>query len=173
MALDEVVHERLTRCTYSLRIVRLYRSAVAYLSRMTPITDLRPDSWSHAIVYTRLSRSDADGSRCRIYNYGGICSCEVRFIGERWIIDDNGNVLAQLGFRRAASSVSRRSSTSPTLELSSPRLHVAIVAAGLVTAYTRSAWPDLVVGLGIALMNADAAREIYQLAREEHRTTFS
>jgi Co/Zn/Cd efflux system component len=50
--------------------------------------------------------------------------------------------------------------------------NVAIVAAGLVTAYTRSAWPDLVVGLGIALMNAHAAREIYQLAREEHRTTF-
>ena len=50
--------------------------------------------------------------------------------------------------------------------------NVAIVAAGLVTAYTRSAWPDLVVGLGIALMNADAAREIYQLALEEHRTTF-
>jgi Co/Zn/Cd efflux system component len=49
--------------------------------------------------------------------------------------------------------------------------NVAIVAAGLVTAYTRSAWPDLVVGLGIALMNADAAREVYQLAREEHRTT--
>src|SRR6266851_4353300 len=51
--------------------------------------------------------------------------------------------------------------------------NLAIIAAGLVTAFTRSAWPDLVVGLGIALMNADAAREIYQLAREEHRTTFS
>jgi Co/Zn/Cd efflux system component len=50
--------------------------------------------------------------------------------------------------------------------------NVAIVAAGVLTAYTRSAWPDLVVGLGIVLMNADAAREIYQLAREEHRTTF-
>ena len=49
--------------------------------------------------------------------------------------------------------------------------NVAIVAAGVLTAYTRSAWPDLVVGLGIVLMNADAAREIYQLAREEHRTT--
>jgi Co/Zn/Cd efflux system component len=49
--------------------------------------------------------------------------------------------------------------------------NVAIVAAGVLTAYTRSAWPDLVVGLGM-LMNADAAREIYQLAREEHRTTF-
>lgn len=49
--------------------------------------------------------------------------------------------------------------------------NLAIIAAGLVTALTRSAWPDLVVGLGIALMNADAAKEIYQLAREEHRAT--
>lgn len=47
--------------------------------------------------------------------------------------------------------------------------NVAIIAAGLVTACTLSAWPDLVVGLGIAAMNADAAREIWQAAREEHR----
>jgi Co/Zn/Cd efflux system component len=51
--------------------------------------------------------------------------------------------------------------------------NVAIVAAGLLTAFTRSAWPDLIVGLGIALMNADAAKEVYQMAREEHRATFS
>ena len=49
--------------------------------------------------------------------------------------------------------------------------NLAIIAAGLVTAFTRSGWPDLVVGLGIALMNADAAREIYREAREEHRAT--
>lgn len=47
--------------------------------------------------------------------------------------------------------------------------NVAIVAAGLLTAYTLSAWPDLIVGLGIAAMNADAAREVWQAAREEHR----
>jgi Co/Zn/Cd efflux system component len=47
--------------------------------------------------------------------------------------------------------------------------NLAIITAGLVTAFTRSAWPDLVVGLVIALMNAGAAKEIYQLAREEHR----
>jgi Co/Zn/Cd efflux system component len=47
---------------------------------------------------------------------------------------------------------------------------VAIVLAGLVTAYLwRSAWPDLIVGLGIMLVNADAAREVYQSARDEHR----
>jgi len=48
--------------------------------------------------------------------------------------------------------------------------NVAIIAAGLLTAYTLSAWPDLVIGLGIAAMNADAAREVWQAAREEHQT---
>lgn len=48
--------------------------------------------------------------------------------------------------------------------------NVAIIAAGLLTAYTLSAWPDLIVGLGIAAMNADAAREVWEAAREEHKT---
>ena len=42
-----------------------------------------------------------------------------------------------------------------------------IVCAGLVTAYTASAWPDLIVGLGIFFMNLDAAREVYVAARRE------
>jgi hypothetical protein len=29
--------------------------------------------------------------------------------------------------------------------------------------------PELIVGLGIAAMNADAAREVWEAAREEHR----
>lgn len=46
--------------------------------------------------------------------------------------------------------------------------NVVIVAAGLVTAYVwASAWPDLIVGLWIAAMNADAAREVWGAAREE------
>lgn len=49
--------------------------------------------------------------------------------------------------------------------------NIAIVAAGLVTALLwASAWPDLIVGLGIAAMNAEAAREVWQAAHEEHRT---
>lgn len=48
--------------------------------------------------------------------------------------------------------------------------NIAIIAAGLLTAYTSSALPDLIVGLGIAAMNADAAREVWQTARDEHRT---
>lgn len=46
--------------------------------------------------------------------------------------------------------------------------NIAIIAAGLATALLwRSAWPDLIVGLGIAAMNADAAREVWQAARRE------
>ncbi len=51
--------------------------------------------------------------------------------------------------------------------------NVAIIAAGVVTAYTLSGWPDLIVGLGIAAMNADAAREVWSAAREEHRAAHS
>jgi Co/Zn/Cd efflux system component len=48
--------------------------------------------------------------------------------------------------------------------------NVAIVGAGLVTAFLwMSAWPDLIVGLGIIAMNADAAREVWTAASEEHR----
>lgn len=47
--------------------------------------------------------------------------------------------------------------------------NIAIIAAGLATAATLSAWPDLVVGLGIFLMNLDAAREVFSAARDEHK----
>ena len=47
--------------------------------------------------------------------------------------------------------------------------NVAIIAAGLVTAFAwRAAWPDMIVGLGIAAMNADAARDVWKAARDEH-----
>ncbi len=46
--------------------------------------------------------------------------------------------------------------------------NVAIVAAGVVTALAPSAWPDLIVGLGIAALNAGAAREVFSAARREH-----
>jgi Co/Zn/Cd efflux system component len=46
--------------------------------------------------------------------------------------------------------------------------NVAIIGAGAVTAVTGSPWPDLVTGLGIAAMNADAAHEVFEAARAEH-----
>jgi len=47
--------------------------------------------------------------------------------------------------------------------------NIAIIAAGLVTAFVwGSAWPDIIVGLAIAILNADAAREVFTAARREH-----
>jgi Co/Zn/Cd efflux system component len=46
--------------------------------------------------------------------------------------------------------------------------NIAIVAAAAVTARWPSIWPDIVVGLGIAALNADAAKEIWEAARDEH-----
>lgn len=48
--------------------------------------------------------------------------------------------------------------------------NVAIVVAGLITALLLSAWPDLIVGIGIFMMNADAARQVWIAARQEHST---
>jgi Co/Zn/Cd efflux system component len=46
--------------------------------------------------------------------------------------------------------------------------NVAIIVAGFITAATKSGWPDLIVGLGILSINADAARKVWHAAREEH-----
>lgn len=46
--------------------------------------------------------------------------------------------------------------------------NVAIIAAGVATLFTPSPWPDVVVGLGIAAMNIDAARAVWLAARNEH-----
>jgi Co/Zn/Cd efflux system component len=48
--------------------------------------------------------------------------------------------------------------------------NVAIVVAGAVTAVAGNAWPDLVVGIAIAALNAGAAHEVWQAAREERRS---
>jgi len=45
--------------------------------------------------------------------------------------------------------------------------NIAIVVAGVLTALTHRVWPDLIVGLGIAAMNAGAAREVWLAAARE------
>jgi Co/Zn/Cd efflux system component len=46
--------------------------------------------------------------------------------------------------------------------------NVAIMFAGGITALTMSLWPDFMVGLAIALMNADSAHDVWTTARAEH-----
>jgi Co/Zn/Cd efflux system component len=45
--------------------------------------------------------------------------------------------------------------------------NAAIIVAGLITGYTLSMWPDLIVGCGIAILNAGAAGDVYKAAARE------
>ena len=70
-------------------------------------------------------------------------------------------------FREQAGSLARAAFLSARNDALA---NIAIIGAGLVTALLfRSAWPDLIVGLGIFAINLDAAREVFITARSEHR----
>jgi Co/Zn/Cd efflux system component len=48
--------------------------------------------------------------------------------------------------------------------------NVTIITSGLCIAYVwHSAWPDLIVGAAIAILNLDAAREVWEAARDENK----
>lgn len=70
-------------------------------------------------------------------------------------------------FRRHSGSLTRAAFLSARNDAFA---NVAIIGAGALTFATRSIWPDVVVGVGIALLNLDAAREVWEAAREERRT---
>jgi Co/Zn/Cd efflux system component len=71
-------------------------------------------------------------------------------------------------YRRQGGSLTRAAFLSARNDVLA---NIAIIGVGIATAHVwSSAWPDLILGLGIAAMNADAAREVWQAAREEHRT---
>jgi Co/Zn/Cd efflux system component len=69
-------------------------------------------------------------------------------------------------FRAHAGSLSRAAFLSARNDALA---NVAIVAAGALTAVVGTAWPDLVVGIGIAVLNADSARDVWRAARVERR----
>lgn len=69
-------------------------------------------------------------------------------------------------FRKASGSLTKAAFLSARNDAYA---NIAIIAAGILTAYTLSIWPDVIVGLGIAAMNATAAREVWEAARQEQR----
>jgi Co/Zn/Cd efflux system component len=69
-------------------------------------------------------------------------------------------------FRKASGSLTRAAFLSARNDAYA---NIAIIAAGFVTAFTHSIWPDVIVGLGIAAMNAGAAKEVWEAARQEQR----
>nr|HET7859340.1 cation transporter [Caldimonas sp.] len=70
-------------------------------------------------------------------------------------------------FRAHAGSLSRAAFLSARNDAFA---NVAIVVAGALTAFVGNAWPDLVVGIGIAILNADSARDVWRAARDERRS---
>jgi Co/Zn/Cd efflux system component len=68
-------------------------------------------------------------------------------------------------FRHHGGSLSRAAFLSARNDVLA---NIAIVAAAGVSVLHPSAWPDLIVGLGIAILNADAARAVFTAARAEH-----
>lgn len=75
-----------------------------------------------------------------------------------------GCALALARHRRHGGSLSRGAFLSARNDVLA---NLAIMAAAALTWRWPSAWPDLVVGLGIAALNIDAAREIWEAADEE------
>jgi Co/Zn/Cd efflux system component len=77
------------------------------------------------------------------------------------------NVLCALilaTFRKHTSSLTRAAYLSARNDAVA---NIAIIVAGIATAATASVWPDVVVGLGIFVINIDAAREVFAAARRE------
>ena len=68
-------------------------------------------------------------------------------------------------FRRQGGSLTRAAFLSARNDTLA---NIAIILTGVVTSYTLSAWPDLIVGLGIAVLNAHAAVDVWHAARKEH-----
>ncbi len=70
-----------------------------------------------------------------------------------------------VGFRHHAGSLSRAAFLSAQNDALA---NVAILGAAGVAVIYPSGWPDLIVGLGIAALNADAAKAVFTAARREH-----
>lgn len=92
---------------------------------------------------------------------------------EPWLLSATGlaalavNVSCALlltSFRKHSGSLTRAAYLSARNDAFA---NLAIVAAGVVTLNVSSGWPDLIVGLGIAAMNADAAVKVWNAATDE------
>lgn len=68
------------------------------------------------------------------------------------------------GVRTSGGSLSRAAYLSARNDV---LVNVAIIVMALVTLWTGSGWPDLVLGLGIVALGVHAAREVWEVAGEE------
>ena len=92
-----------------------------------------------------------------------------------WSMTGLGALLVNVGcafmlasVRNVAGSLSRAAFLSARNDAFA---NLAILGAGAVTLFWVSAWPDLIVGVGIFLLNLGAAREVFEAARREAAST--
>ena len=71
-------------------------------------------------------------------------------------------------YRRLGGSLTRAAFLSSRNDVLA---NVAMIICGFITVVTRSGWADLLVGLGVAGLNADAAVKVWRSARAEHRSS--
>jgi Co/Zn/Cd efflux system component len=48
---------------------------------------------------------------------------------------------------------------------------MAIIFASVISLFWASGWPDLIVGIGILLLNLDSAKEVLEASRRERALT--
>jgi Co/Zn/Cd efflux system component len=68
-------------------------------------------------------------------------------------------------FRHHNSSMARAAFLSARNDV---LVNIAIIVMGIVTVWTLSGWPDLVLGLVIIVVNVSAAKEVWDTAQQEH-----
>ena len=93
---------------------------------------------------------------------------------EPWLLSGTGvgALAVNLGCALLLAKLRHHSGSLTKAAFLSARIDVlanaAIIAAGSLTLRWPSIWPDLIVGVGIAAMNADAAMTVWKAARSEH-----
>ncbi len=88
----------------------------------------------------------------------------LTLVGFGALVVNLGCALLLARYRRAQGSLTKAAFLSARNDAVA---NIAIIGAGFVTAATVSHWPDLIVGIGVALMNANAAWEVWEAARQE------
>ena len=72
--------------------------------------------------------------------------------------------LVLAGFRHHSSSMARAAFLSARNDVV---VNLAIIAMGVLTLWTASGWPDMILGLIIIVLNISAAKEVWDTAEEE------
>ena len=80
------------------------------------------------------------------------------------IVVNGTSALVLANVRHTGGSLSRAAFLSARNDV---LVNIAIIAMGLVTAWTESGWPDLVLGTFIILLAAHAAWEVWEVSEEE------